>query len=62
MDKRSEIIKNAVLEKLSDGIDFFTADDILTVAGISDADLQAIQQKIVDDLNKFPQEDISTLL
>lgn len=36
MNKREEIIQRAVIEKLHEGIQFFTADDILIVAGIDD--------------------------
>ena len=43
---RSEIIRKAVLEKLSEGINFFSADDILTVAGIDDAQLKKISDSI----------------
>ena len=34
------------MQKLTDGIEFFTAEDILTVAGIDDAKLRQIQETI----------------
>ena len=43
---REEIIRKAILEKLSPGIDFFTADDILTVAGITNQQLEEIRRGI----------------
>ena len=49
---RDDIIKNAVLEKLSEGINIFTCDDILTVAGIDDAQLQAIAETIKTEASK----------
>lgn len=49
MTQRDEIITKAVMQKLHEGFDFFTADDVLTVAGIDDKKLTeiraAIQQK-----------------
>lgn len=43
---REEIIRKAILEKLSPGIDFFTADDILAVAGIEQEQLKEISESI----------------
>lgn len=44
---REEIIRKAILEKLSPGIDFFTADDILAVAGVTEqAQLKEISESI----------------
>ncbi len=51
MDKRSEIIQKAVLEKLSEGINFFTAEDILIVAGIDERKLREITSRM------FPEPD-----
>ncbi len=60
MNKRSEIIQRAVIEKLQEGFQFFTADDILTVAGIDDQKLAQIKAKVLqeaasaaDQLNNF---------
>lgn len=43
---REEIIRKAILEKLSPGIDFFTADDILAVAGVTEQALAEIYSSI----------------
>ena len=43
---RDEIIRKAVLEKLSEGINFFSADDILAVAGIDEGQLKRISDSI----------------
>jgi len=43
---RDEIIQKAVLEKLSDGPNFFSADDILAVAGIDERKLEMIAENI----------------
>ena len=43
---RDEIIRKAVLEKLSEGINFFSADDILVVAGIDEGQLKRISDSI----------------
>lgn len=50
MDERMEIIKKAVLERLSEGVNFFTAEDILIVAGIDDNKLHEIAARL------FPEE------
>ena len=59
MVKRDEIISRAVMQKLTDGIEFFTAEDILTVAGIDDAKLRQIQESIKRKSSElaFPLED-----
>lgn len=49
---RDEIIQRAVLEKLSNGINFFSADDILAVAEIDDAQLTAIAEGISRETQK----------
>jgi hypothetical protein len=43
---REEIIRKAILEKLSSGFDYFTADDILAVAEIDEAQLKEISDSI----------------
>lgn len=43
---REEIIRKAILEKLSPGIGFFTADDILSVAGIDKHQLEEVYNNI----------------
>ena len=43
---REEIIRKAILEKLSSGFDYFTADDILAVAEIDEAQLKEISDSM----------------
>lgn len=43
---REEIIRKAILEKLNSGFDYFTADDILAVAEIDEAQLKEISDSI----------------
>ncbi len=52
MDKKMEIIQKAVLEKLSEGINFFTAEDILIVAGIDDKKLREIAERMFQEPKK----------
>jgi len=40
---REHLIQRAILTKLGNGIDMFTADDLLTVAGITEDDLEEIR-------------------
>lgn len=47
MNKREEIIQRAVIDKLQEGIQFFTSDDILAVAGIDDKKLAQIRKQIL---------------
>lgn len=49
---RDEIIRKAVFEKLSEGINFFSADDILVVAGIDEAQLKRIYDGIKFEAEK----------
>lgn len=49
---REKIIRKAILEKLSSGFDYFTADDILAVAEIDEAQLKEIS----DSIHVPPQE------
>lgn len=46
MTQRDEIITKAVMQKLHEGFDFFSADDILAVAGIDDKKLAEIRDAI----------------
>ena len=41
-DEREEIIRKAIIEKLSSGFDYFAADDILTVAEIDETQLKPV--------------------
>lgn len=47
MCTRDEIITKAVMQKLHEGFDFFSADDILTVAGVDDKKLAEIHNAIL---------------
>ena len=49
---RDKIIRRAIFEKLSEGINFFSADDILIVAGIDDAQLNMIAESISRETQK----------
>jgi len=52
---REEIIRKAIIEKLSSGFDYFTADDILTVAGIDETQLKKIAENIRPPIPKKPK-------
>lgn len=63
MAKRDEIITKAVMQKLHEGFDFFSADDILTVAGIDDKKLAEIRdtiQKKATEVAPAPDGDNTT--
>ena len=63
MSKRDELIKSALTEKLTDGINIYTADDILTVADISGEEMQALHEKIkseIDGLAKKKRKNLKT--
>ena len=55
-NKREEIIKKAMIDKLSDGLNVYTADDILTVADIDEIELQEFYNKIQADINKLARK------
>ena len=50
-NKRNEIIKTALMDKVSGNINIFTADDILTVADISEEELQEFKEKIKSEID-----------
>ena len=54
--KRDELIKSALMAKLSGGIDIYTADDILTAADISDAELQEFREKVQADIHRLAEK------
>ena len=54
--KRDELIKSALMAKLSGGIDIYTADDILTAADISDAELQDFREKVHADIDRLAEK------
>ena len=45
-NEREDIIRRAVLDKLGNSLNFFTADEILTVAGITPAQIKEIEETI----------------
>ena len=52
---REEIIRKAIIEKLSSGFDYFTAADILTGAVIDDTQLKKIAENIRPPIPKKPK-------
>lgn len=54
-DEREEIIRKAIIEKLSSGFDYFTADDILTVAEIDETQLKQIAENICPPISQKPK-------
>ena len=54
-DEREEIIRKAIIEKLSSGFDYFTADDILTVAEIDETQLNQIAENICPPISQKPK-------
>ena len=53
MSKREELIKRALMDQLSGGFDIYTADDILTVADITETELKEFQDKIKADIERL---------
>ncbi len=49
---REKLLQRAILCKLGNGIDMFTADDLLTVAGITDNDLEEIWDSAISVAGK----------
>lgn len=54
-DKREAIIRQAILCKLGNGLDLFTADDLLTVAGITEEQLEEISGSITAKSKQKPK-------
>ena len=52
-NKREELIKRALLDKLNDSIDIYTADDILTVANIDETELTELRENIQADIDRL---------
>ena len=46
MSRREELIRRALMEKIAGGMDIYTADDILTVADITDEEMQEFRENI----------------
>ena len=56
MNKRDELIKKALIDKLSGNISIYTADDILTVADISDEEMYEFQDKITSEIKQLAEK------
>jgi len=54
---RDEIIQKALVDKIGDSVTMFTSDEVLTVAGISDADIKTFVGKMNDEMNRLTQKD-----
>ena len=52
-NKRDKLIKSALMAKLSDGFDMYTADDILTMADITETERQEFYDKIKSEIEKL---------
>lgn len=51
---KEDIIQAAILNQIeTGGVDFFTSEDILTVAGIDDEDIKALKKETQSSINKF---------
>lgn len=55
-NKRDELIKSALMDKISDGFNVYTADDILTVADISEAERKEFIEKIHEDIYQIVEK------
>ena len=57
MNKRDELIKQALIEKVSGGLDnIYTADDILTVADISNEEMATFQDMVECEINELTKK------
>ena len=56
-DKRKKLIAQAVLNKLSPGPEFYTADDILVAADISDQKLQELLKQFQDNVAEITRKE-----
>ena len=52
-NKRDELIKNALMDKLSGNITIYSADDILTAADITDEETQDFHEKIQSEIARL---------
>jgi len=55
-NKREKLIKSALMDKISDDTNIYTADDILTVADISEEERQELIVKINEDIYKIVEK------
>lgn len=54
-DKRTTVIAKAAMVKLGDGLDIFTADDVLTAAGIDQMKLAQIQDALMEKVGELAE-------
>ena len=54
-DKRTTVIAKAAMVKLGDGIDIFTADDVLTAAGIDQTKLTQIRDALMEKVGDLAE-------
>lgn len=54
MRSKEDIIQAAILNQIeTGGVDFFTSEDILIVAGIDDEDIKALKKETQISIDKF---------
>ena len=56
MNKRDEIIKKALVDKLSGNISIYSADDILTVADISEEEMWEFHNKFKIEIDNIAKK------
>ena len=56
MNERNEIIKKALMDKLTGSINIYTADDILTVADISEEEIHNFHEKITNEIDELTEK------
>ena len=54
-DKRTAVIAKAAMVKLGDGLDIFTADDVLTAAGIDQTKLAQIWDSLLKKVGELAE-------
>ena len=50
-DRRSELIHSAIMDKVTGGIAIFTSDDILTVAGITNEEIEKVALQLQNSVD-----------
>ena len=56
MNKRDELIKTALMDKMTNNVNIYTAYDILTVANISEEEVKNFQEKIMIEINELTKK------
>lgn len=54
-DKRTAVIAKAAMVKFGDGLDIFTADDVLTAAGIDHTKLAQIRDALLEKVGELAE-------